>query len=160
MIRSRSKKSNETLLKVLVKPASAIYTCKKVQVGKDQEKAQSERDSHSKNRDGKKCRSKCKCKPYIHVSLLSVLDISRQVLLLYRIIGFLSFLTQHRLSGLNLVCQRFLDFISVRIDGCLVGIPPSSTHGEPTLLVSLPLVASRLQRNLHLNLAFCQLSVC
>ena len=27
---------------------------KKVQVGKDQEKAQSERDSHSKNRDGKK----------------------------------------------------------------------------------------------------------
>ena len=30
----------------------AIY--KKVQVGKDQEKAQSERDSHSKNRGGKK----------------------------------------------------------------------------------------------------------
>ena len=28
--------------------------CKKVQVGKDQEKAQSERDSHSKNRGGKK----------------------------------------------------------------------------------------------------------
>ena len=27
---------------------------KKVQVGKDQEKAQSEKDSHSKNRDGKK----------------------------------------------------------------------------------------------------------
>ena len=27
---------------------------KKVQVGKDQEKAQSERDSHSKNRGGKK----------------------------------------------------------------------------------------------------------
>ena len=27
--------------------------CKKVQVGKDQEKAQSERDSHSKNRGGK-----------------------------------------------------------------------------------------------------------
>ena len=26
----------------------------KVQVGKDQEKAQSEKDSHSKNRDGKK----------------------------------------------------------------------------------------------------------
>ena len=26
---------------------------KKVQVGKDQEKAQSEKDSHSKNRDGK-----------------------------------------------------------------------------------------------------------
>ena len=29
-------------------------TDKKVQVGKDQEKAQSEKDSHSKNRDGKK----------------------------------------------------------------------------------------------------------
>ena len=28
---------------------------KKVQVGKDQEKAQSEKDSHSKNRGGKKC---------------------------------------------------------------------------------------------------------
>ena len=27
---------------------------KKVQVGKDQEKAQSEKDSHSKNQDGKK----------------------------------------------------------------------------------------------------------
>ena len=33
---------------------SAVYdTDKKVQVGKDQEKAQSERDSHSKNRGGK-----------------------------------------------------------------------------------------------------------
>ena len=32
-----------------------IYsTTKKVQVGKDQEKAQSEKDSHSKNRGGKK----------------------------------------------------------------------------------------------------------
>ena len=31
-----------------------LGTCKKVQVGKDQEKAQSERDSHSKNRGGKK----------------------------------------------------------------------------------------------------------
>ena len=29
-------------------------TVKKVQVGKDQEKAQSEKDSHSKNRGGKK----------------------------------------------------------------------------------------------------------
>ena len=28
--------------------------CKKVQVGKDQEKTQSEKDSHSKNRGGKK----------------------------------------------------------------------------------------------------------
>ena len=31
-----------------------VDLCKKVQVGKDQEKAQSEKDSHSKNRDGKK----------------------------------------------------------------------------------------------------------
>ena len=31
-----------------------IYIQKKVQVGKDQEKAQSEKDSHSKNRGGKK----------------------------------------------------------------------------------------------------------
>ena len=30
------------------------YLYKKVQVGKDQEKAQSEKDSHSKNRGGKK----------------------------------------------------------------------------------------------------------
>ena len=33
--------------------AMTIYG-KKVQVGKDQEKAQSEKDSHSKNRGGKK----------------------------------------------------------------------------------------------------------
>ena len=31
-----------------------ICNCKKVQVGKDQKKAQSEKDSHSKNRGGKK----------------------------------------------------------------------------------------------------------
>ena len=31
-----------------------VQTKKKVQVGKDQEKAQSEKDSHSKNRGGKK----------------------------------------------------------------------------------------------------------
>ena len=31
-----------------------ICMCKEVQVGKDQEKAQSEKDSHSKNRGGKK----------------------------------------------------------------------------------------------------------
>ena len=30
------------------------FDCKKVQVGKDHEKAQSEKDSHSKNRGGKK----------------------------------------------------------------------------------------------------------
>ena len=33
---------------------ATVESIKKVQVGKDQEKAQSERDSHSKNRDGKK----------------------------------------------------------------------------------------------------------
>ena len=33
--------------------AGKIFDEKKVQVGKDQEKAQSERDSHSKNRGGK-----------------------------------------------------------------------------------------------------------
>ena len=31
-----------------------VYEYKKVQVGKDQEKAQSEKDSHSKNQGGKK----------------------------------------------------------------------------------------------------------
>ena len=31
-----------------------VERLKKVQVGKDQEKAQSEKDSHSKNRGGKK----------------------------------------------------------------------------------------------------------
>ena len=31
-----------------------LYSNKKVQVGKDQEKAQSEKDFHSKNRGGKK----------------------------------------------------------------------------------------------------------
>ena len=31
-----------------------LFLVKKVQVGKDQEKAQSEKDSHSKNRGGKK----------------------------------------------------------------------------------------------------------
>ena len=31
-----------------------LFSDKKVQVGKDQEKAQSEKDSHSKNRGGKK----------------------------------------------------------------------------------------------------------
>ena len=33
---------------------NCLYLAKKVQVGKDQEKAQSEKDSHSKNRGGKK----------------------------------------------------------------------------------------------------------
>ena len=33
---------------------ASFFSVKKVQVGKDQEKAQSEKDSHSKNRGGKK----------------------------------------------------------------------------------------------------------
>ena len=40
--------------KVLSVTLSSKPTLKKVQVGKDQEKAQSEKDSHSKNRGGKK----------------------------------------------------------------------------------------------------------
>ena len=36
------------------KTPSYTFRNRKVQVGKDQEKAQSERDSHSKNRGGKK----------------------------------------------------------------------------------------------------------
>ena len=35
-------------------PSASKEAYKKVQVGKDQEKAQSEKDSHSKNRGGKK----------------------------------------------------------------------------------------------------------
>ena len=41
-----------TLIKSICILKLGLY--KKVQVGKDQEKAQSEKDSHSKNRDGKK----------------------------------------------------------------------------------------------------------
>ena len=37
-----------------VRRKKSTSTSKKVQVGKDQEKAQSEKDSHSKNRGGKK----------------------------------------------------------------------------------------------------------
>ena len=36
------------------RPVQAQKRARKVQVGKDQEKAQSEKDSHSKNRGGKK----------------------------------------------------------------------------------------------------------
>ena len=43
-------KCYEPLQKLRIK----LGSCKKVQVGKDQEKAQSEKDSHSKNRGGKK----------------------------------------------------------------------------------------------------------
>ena len=38
----------------ICKPLAGFPYHKKVQVGKDQEKAQSEKDSHSKNRGGKK----------------------------------------------------------------------------------------------------------
>ena len=41
-------------LHVHVRFTCVIHFSKKVQVGKDQEKAQSEKDSHSKNRGGKK----------------------------------------------------------------------------------------------------------
>ena len=42
------------VLKLFCKLAGHASCFKNVQVGKDQEKAQSEKDSHSKNRDGKK----------------------------------------------------------------------------------------------------------
>ena len=46
---------NDTARKQKTHQADECYVInKKVQVGKDQEKAQSERDSHSKNRGGKK----------------------------------------------------------------------------------------------------------
>ena len=41
-------------LKVILSLRSTYDQLKKVQVGKDQEKAQLEKDSHSKNRGGKK----------------------------------------------------------------------------------------------------------
>ena len=37
-----------------VEDEASIHMRKKVQIGNDQEKAQSEKDSHSKNRGGKK----------------------------------------------------------------------------------------------------------
>ena len=42
------------LLKAIAKLLSSAFKDQKVQVGKDQEKAQSEKDSNSKNRGGKK----------------------------------------------------------------------------------------------------------
>ena len=45
--------TSETCVKINNLSIIKVYT-KKVQVGKDQEKAQSEKDSHSKNRGGKK----------------------------------------------------------------------------------------------------------
>ena len=45
---------NSVLIKAQPIHAVDVVYCKKVQVGKDQEEAQSEKDSHSKNRGGKK----------------------------------------------------------------------------------------------------------
>ena len=42
------------LVKYFIFILGEFWADKKVQVGKDQEKAQSEKDSHSKNRGGKK----------------------------------------------------------------------------------------------------------
>ena len=47
---------NHRIIKIQITCTSSNHgqdICKKVQIGKDQEKAQSERDSHSKIRDGK-----------------------------------------------------------------------------------------------------------
>ena len=41
----------------------------KVQVGKDQEKAQSEKDSHNKNRDGKKQTNKLTVRYFYHENI-------------------------------------------------------------------------------------------
>ena len=43
-----------SLVNYEVEQKNMLDSHKKVQVGKDQEKAQSEKDSHSKNRGGKK----------------------------------------------------------------------------------------------------------
>ena len=45
---------NEALTVVIITKTCRCDIQKKVKVGKDQEKAQSEKDSHSKNRGGKK----------------------------------------------------------------------------------------------------------
>ena len=42
------------IIKSIINIVISAFQSKKVQVGKDQEKAQSEKDSHSKNRGGKK----------------------------------------------------------------------------------------------------------
>ena len=52
--RSQHFLSKCVLLKKHQSPVQTQICHKKVQVGKDQEKAQSEKDSHSKNRGGKK----------------------------------------------------------------------------------------------------------
>ena len=54
LLASRSFDLQQTAILCAYKCDNFIYLFKKVQVGKDQEKAQSEKDSHSKNRVGKK----------------------------------------------------------------------------------------------------------
>ena len=48
-----SELENDQLPNACLQRVNRVFT-QKVQVGKDQEKAQSEKDSHSKNRGGKK----------------------------------------------------------------------------------------------------------
>ena len=50
----KCKADKQTQIQFTRKETAAQNGHEKVQVGKDQEKAQSEKDSHSKNRDGKK----------------------------------------------------------------------------------------------------------
>ena len=55
MVRSETNTNSHSINRGVGKNKLTIrYIYKKVQVGKDQEKAQSEKDSHSKNRGGKK----------------------------------------------------------------------------------------------------------
>ena len=54
---------------ILFSPKSTSQRChRKVQVGKDQEKAQSEKDSHSKNRGGKKTKLTIRYLYHINIS--------------------------------------------------------------------------------------------
>ena len=58
IVGTRNTVSARQLLRALIRKMFTEYMClvyfEKVQVGKDQEKAQSEKDLHSKNRGGKK----------------------------------------------------------------------------------------------------------
>ena len=52
--RNNKMQANPDKFQAIMLGKLGFENCKKVQVGKDQEKAQSEKDSHSKNRGGKK----------------------------------------------------------------------------------------------------------
>ena len=54
-----------------------LYSYRKVQVGKDQEKAQSEKDSHSKTRGGKKQSNNQVLIPYISARQQECVTISK-----------------------------------------------------------------------------------